>query len=149
LYRCPADRGSTRDNPADAHIWSSFFFALGSSYRYNTSPWTETLLPRANGIPSLSGQPESWVPDASRYILMHDPSALPSYDGIHPTICFSHLSHGVPDVTSFSDVHQRCVSPILFVDGHVICRDFTPIILTHHIFSAEETPEWVWYKPAP
>ena len=106
-----------------------------------------TQLTRANGTPGLSGQPESWVTDASRYILMHDPSALPTYDG-SPTIFFSHLSHGVPNVTSFSAIHQRCVSPILFVDGHVICRDFTRLIQTNQIYSAEPTAEWIWYKPA-
>jgi prepilin-type N-terminal cleavage/methylation domain-containing protein len=144
LYHCPADRGSTAGGP----VWSSFFFALGSSYRYNTFPWTPTQLPQADPILGLSEKSESWVPDPSRHILIHDPSALPGLDGPQPSIFFSHFSHGVTDVTSFSAIRQRCVSPILFVDGHVIYRDFTRFILAHQAYPAEPTAEWVWYKPA-
>jgi prepilin-type N-terminal cleavage/methylation domain-containing protein len=147
LYHCPADRGMTSDNPVDARVWSSFFFALGSSYRYNTFPWSPTQLPQADPILGLSEKSEAWVPYPSRHILMHDPSALPGFNGSQPTIVFSHFSHGVPDVTSFSAVQQPCVSPILFVDGHVIYRDFTRFILANPAFPAEPTAEWVWYKP--
>ena len=148
LYHCPADRGWSTGGP----IWSSFFFALGSSYRYNTSPWVSaTRVPQADPRLGLSEKSDSWVTDPSRYILVHDPSALPDSGNFPsaPFIFFSHFSHGVPDVTGFSAVHQRCVSPVLFVDGHVIYRDFTRFILANTTYPAEPTAEWVWYKPAP
>ena len=149
LYHCPADRGLQTSDPNSALVWSSFFFALGSSYRYNTAPWvSKTLVPQAAPKVGLSEKSESWVIDPARHILVHDPSALPYTDANPPSIFFSHFSHGVPSVTNFSAINQRCVSPILFVDGHVISQDFTRFILASTNFPAEPTAGWVWYKPA-
>jgi prepilin-type N-terminal cleavage/methylation domain-containing protein/prepilin-type processing-associated H-X9-DG protein len=147
LYRCPSDRGVT----GGGRVWSSFFFALGSSYRYNTSPWVSTtLVTQADPSLGLSEKSESWIPSPSRHILMHDPSALPDTgDGPPPGIFFFHYSYGAPSVDSFHAVKQRCVSPILFVDGHVIYNDFTRLIVANPVYPAEPTSNWIWYKPTP
>ncbi len=145
LYHCPADRGLENSGPA----WSSFYFAMGSSYRYNPFPWVALTGPQANRHHGLAEQPECWVTYPSRHVLMHDPPALPETDPGPLLIFFSHYSHGPPAVTSFSAVRERCVSPLLFVDGHVIYRDFTRIILTNQYHAAEPTAEWIWYKPEP
>jgi prepilin-type processing-associated H-X9-DG protein len=79
---------------------------------------------------------------------VHEPSALPTTDDSQPPIIFfSHYSYGAPYVTSFSAINQRCVSPILFVDGHVIYKDFTRLIVANPVFPAEPTSDWIWYKP--
>ncbi len=146
LYHCPADRGLEDRGPA----WSSFFFALGSSYRYNPFPWVgQTRLTMANPQHGFAEQPESWVTYPSHHILMCEPSALPDTSETPPLIFFSHYSHSVPAVTSFSDIRERCVSPLLFVDGHVIYRDFTRFILADPAKPAEPTADWIWYKPEP
>lgn len=147
LYHCPADLGLQNGNPA----WSSFFSALGSSYRYNPFPWVaRTKVTQDNPLHGFAEQTESWITYPSRHILMCEPSALPDTvdNPSTPLIFFSHYSAGVPSVTSFSAVHQRCVAPILFVDGHVIHRDFTRFILADPSYPAEPTADWIWYKPA-
>lgn len=147
VYHCPADRGLNNGDPT----WSSWYFALGSSYRYNSNPWvTRTRYPLADPLLGLSEKPECWITDPAHYILTHDPSALPDTgDGQSPIISFFHYSHGAPDVLSYDAIgNQRCVSPILFVDGHVVHRDFTRIIRANTTFPAEPQAEWIWYKPA-
>ncbi len=145
LYHCPADRGL---NKGDTN-WSSFFFALGSSYRYNPFPWVaRTKVLQMDPQLGLAEKRESWITEPSRHILMHDPPALPVTSGGQSLIFFFHYSHGVPSVSSFSDVRQRCVSPLLFVDGHVIHRDFSRLILANPEYPAEPTDDWIWYKPA-
>jgi prepilin-type N-terminal cleavage/methylation domain-containing protein/prepilin-type processing-associated H-X9-DG protein len=145
LYRCPADHGVQKN---DRH---TFFYDLGCSYRYNSNPWvTRTRLPLADRLLGLSEKSESWIPYPSRHILVHDPSALPdTADDQDPMIFFFHYSYGAPSVTSFGAINQRCVSPILFVDGHVISRDFTRFIVANPGYPAEPTSDWIWYKPAP
>lgn len=146
LYHCPADLGFNNGDP----VWSSFYNALGSSYRYNPYPWVaQTKVPQMDPVLGCAEKRESWITQPSRHVLMHDPPALPDTGEGQPLIFFSHYAHGVPAVTSFSAVHQRCVAPLLFVDGHVICRDFTRLIQANPDYPAEPTPDWIWYKPAP
>jgi hypothetical protein len=145
LFRCPADRGLK-----DAHTaWPTWFEALGCSYRYNPNPWVaQTRSPMADPVLGFSDKPESWITFPSRHVLVHDPPALPASGDFSGTeIYFSHYSSGPTAVTSFKQIHQRCIAPLLFVDGHTIYRDFRPFILKDLYYPAEPTAEWIWYKP--
>jgi prepilin-type N-terminal cleavage/methylation domain-containing protein len=140
LFHCPADRGSKSVN------WPTWFEAFGCSYRYNPMPWAPTRVEEADPVLGFGDKPESWITFPSRHVLMHDPPALPgTYGGL--SIFFSHYSSGPTVVTSVQQIRQRCVAPLLFVDGHTIYRDFTRIILKNRDYAAEPTAEWIWYKP--
>jgi prepilin-type N-terminal cleavage/methylation domain-containing protein len=144
LFHCPADRGLTDSGPA----WSSWFQALGCSYRYNPNPWAQGHLTEADPVFGFSEKRESWITFPARHVQMHDPPALPGSNGGPPTsIFFSHYTSGPTVVSSFVGIRQRCVAPLLFVDGHAIYRDFTKFILGNQTYPADPTPEWIWYKP--
>jgi prepilin-type processing-associated H-X9-DG protein len=38
-------------------------------------------------------------------------------------------------------------APILFADGHAALHNFTRSLTTDPYFFAEETKDWIWYKP--
>jgi prepilin-type N-terminal cleavage/methylation domain-containing protein len=86
VFRCPKDKGQTmrpRCEHYPEHVampsdWETF----GCSYHYNSGAFDYptvngqggTRLPREYG---LAGRKDSWVPDPSRFILMHEPPARP------------------------------------------------------------------------
>ncbi len=147
LFRCPADRGAATTH----YSFPSWFEAVGTSYKYNENPWVRpTRLPEADETNGLALKPESWIPAPARHILMHDPPALPGGDD-PPPLFYSHYSRGPSTLVDFrrnlGQSQQRSIAPILFVDGHSICRDFTPVILANPQYPAEPAAEWVWYKP--
>jgi prepilin-type N-terminal cleavage/methylation domain-containing protein len=145
IFRCPADRGLDIFRP---RVYSSMFDVCGSSYVYNASLWVAaTRAPLADPVMGLALKPESWIPSPSRYIVMHDQPALPNNLDSPPIINFSHYAHAPFTVRSFSQMTQKSLAAILFVDGHAISRDFRPFILADTTYLAEPTAEWVWYKP--
>jgi prepilin-type N-terminal cleavage/methylation domain-containing protein len=134
LFHCPADQGG-------------LFQLTGTSYKYNDSPWWNTQKPQADPLKGLSEKPMQWVPEPARFILLHEPPALPlatQYGG--PTWSIWHFFRGTSVVHSARDLQQQVVSPILFVDGHVAMHDFTAAVKS--IWPAEPTANWIWYKQA-
>jgi prepilin-type N-terminal cleavage/methylation domain-containing protein len=145
LFRCPSDRGLNIFQP---RTYQSMFDVCGSSYVYNESLWVvATRAPLVDPVFGLAQKPESWIPDPSRYVLMHDQPVLPNYAASPPIINFSHFAHAPFTVRDFHQMTQKSIAAILLVDGHAISRDFRPFILADTTYLAEPTAEWMWYKP--
>ena len=144
LFHCPADRGVIR--PGLAPVKDSFT-ACGSSYKYNENPWVvQTLRPLADPVNGLALKPESWIPEPSRHILMHDPSALPNLSSDNHWLVFWHYARGRSTLTNLGRLSEKSVAPVLFVDGHTKYFDFAPNIQAHPIYPAEPTQDWIWYN---
>jgi hypothetical protein len=157
VYRCPKDRGLADmlvtcwldcPYPLKPSNWET----IGCSYHYNAGDlcWPQgggTRLRQADGALGLALKPESWVPNPSLYILMHEPPA-------RPYCCPSEISwyqwHEARGRSEFADprlAQGKFISPILFVDGHSATHDFTKSLCTDPLFPYEPTKDWIWYKP--
>jgi hypothetical protein len=146
VFHCPVDQ--IGESEPDLPVFIKELFQLtGTSYKYNDSPWWNTQKPQADPLKGLSEKPLQWVPEPARFILLHEPPALPvaaQYGG--PTWSIWHLRRGTTVIHSAREVQQQVVSPILFVDGHVALHDFTTAVKSS--WPAESTANWIWYKPA-
>jgi prepilin-type N-terminal cleavage/methylation domain-containing protein len=150
VFRCPADAGEKM--PYSGGMWlPSNFQAMGCSYRYNytTENWgNSTAQPQdSSTFFALAGRPESWVPEPSRYILLHEPPACRWSWG--PCFFQWHKSKGPGTYGSAAAVPSKFISVITFVDGHSASLDFSqplrnPISGKHYI---EPTGNAIWYKP--
>jgi prepilin-type N-terminal cleavage/methylation domain-containing protein len=150
-WRCPADRGF------GTNIQSSMFDAFGCSYRFN---WR---LDSANYYqsPGVADDPqynlglkkESWVPDASRFILMHEMGVYPwgaggSSDGLQITQWHGASNPGkVFTESTVKNDPDKLLSVLLFVDGHSQQGDLTPVIKGNPLRGLEPGKDWMWYKP--
>ena len=82
VFHCPADSGqNVKAGCGDHPIKPSNFTVVGCSYQYNAGglcfpPGGGTRQRQADSA-GLSGKPDWWAPDPSRYILMHEPTARP------------------------------------------------------------------------
>ena len=150
VCRCPADKGQDEgpmDWWNDDGSWkASNFEALGCSYRFNAALWGNWTLqapddPEAN----LAMKKESWVPEPSRFIMVHEAPAFWYGNYYH-----WHYARG-PTTVLPADLDadgQKFISPILFVDDHSGCFDFTHALKDDPIYPLEPTKDWIWYKPA-
>lgn len=156
--RCPLDKGKISVDCSDhpqTTLLPSCWSTRGFSYEFNggspdglRKPYT-----RKPVAGTIDGQPESWVPDPSRFILMYEPPAVPQ-------VCHHVPEHFRPrwyqwhrnrSKTEFLDPRLApglFYSPILFVDGHVGFFNFTKSLCTDPYYPFEETKDWIWYKPA-
>ena len=148
LFHCPADRYviPAPDLPPDV---KELFQLTGTSYKYNDVLWW-VVSPEQQEDPNkgLSEKPFSWVPNPARYILLHEPPALPisaRYTGGLTVWTIGHFRRGPAYVNSAYAIHQKVISPILFVDGHAATHDFTRAVKSRD--PAQEAPGWIWYKP--
>jgi type II secretory pathway pseudopilin PulG len=148
-FQCPADKGQDEgwlDSWNDDGRWKpSNFKALGCSYRLNASMWGNgARLTPADPDYNLAGKQESWVPEPSRFIFMHEPPAFWYGNFYH-----WHYARGPTTVTlgQLSDDMQKFISAILFVDGHSASHDFTLVLKVDPNFPMEPTKDWIWYKP--
>jgi len=144
-FRCSADAGWEDGSPRSA---KNLFAGIGTSYKYNDTPWwIETQQSQADPFLGLSEKPVAWVPDPSRFILLHEPPALPNDNAGPPaTWTIWHYRRGPGSVQSPTKIKTKVVSPILFVDGHSTVHDFTKAVKSQ--WPAEPTANWIWYKPA-
>jgi prepilin-type N-terminal cleavage/methylation domain-containing protein len=144
VFHCPADRGM--DEPFSQPAWKpSKFAALGCSYRLNASELGNlTRQPMADPGYNLAGKKESWMPEPSRFILMHEPPAF-WFDNYYHW----HFARGPTTITplDFDADGQKFISPILFVDGHSASFDFTKALKEDPNYPMEPTKDWIWYKP--
>ena len=151
-FHCPADKG--QDWPlldiANNGPWKPSNFEFnGCSYRMNCYlGFTSELQTPADEKYNLGGKKESWVPDPSRFILMHEPPAMAYDDQFYHW----HYARGKTTVTraQLKGDDQKFISVIGFVDGHSAQHDFTKALTTAPgpAFPLEPTPNWIWYKPA-
>ena len=148
VFRCPEDKGM------EESWWlpvfkPSKYDALGCSYCYNgvRMHW-DTLQEADEGDDDvgedLSEKKENYVPDPSRFIAMYEPPAY-WYDNYYHW----HYARGRTTITpeQLKDDGQKFISPILFVDGHSACHDFTHALKDDPDCPMEPTKDWMWYKP--
>jgi prepilin-type N-terminal cleavage/methylation domain-containing protein len=150
VFRCPADRGQEEEDtflgtPIYGTWKPSNFETLGCSYCYNSQLWGNATLLVPHDIWDLSGKKENWVTYPSRMILMHEPPAVWYANYYH-----WHYARGPSTITpgQLASDGQKFVSPILFVDGHSGCFDFTHALTDDTNFPMEPTKDWYWYEPA-
>jgi hypothetical protein len=105
-----------------------------------------------------AGKEENWVRDPARYILISEPPALPNpprwlSSGGEWLYFFWHYARGPSTVAkpipTLTGVQDRCISPVLFADGHGAKHDFTLALGGDPGHPMEPQPDWYWYEPAP
>jgi prepilin-type N-terminal cleavage/methylation domain-containing protein/prepilin-type processing-associated H-X9-DG protein len=148
VFHCPADRGEDV-RPLYPVPFVNLFGTIGTSYVYNYTPLrSRTKEPLADPENGLAGKLYSWVPEPARHILLFEPAALPDdTEGPQALYVLWHYNSGNSTVHSPSEIRQKVVSPVLFVDGHAAVYDFSATVKSQ--WPAEPTANWVWYKPAP
>jgi prepilin-type N-terminal cleavage/methylation domain-containing protein len=142
-FRCPADAGAVDD----AGVFPSIYLRIGTSYKYNDQPWSPPRqIRQGQMIEPLAEKPSSWVPEPARFVLLHEWPALPEAGDRGPgTWTIWHFRRGQIIYNSPGAIHQKVISPILFIDGHVKALDFTKAVKAP--YPADPTPDCVWYKP--
>ena len=113
--------------------------------RFNASLLGNARQTAADPVYNLAGKKESWVPEPSRFIFMHEPPALAYEDQFYHW----HYARGKTTVTreQLKKDGQKFVSAVAFVDGHAAQHDFTKALTANAAYPIEPTAIWVWYKP--
>ncbi len=151
-WHCPADRGL--EFPGTP-IKPTSFEMVGSSYRLNWSlPFNyQTLNVADDPYYNLAGKKEGWVPEPSRFIMMHEQATYPwdsSFTAGTVQIGQWHYSR-VPgkmfSAATLSNDPDKFVAPILLVDGHSQQIDFTRVYRANPLRALEPGDDWTWYKP--
>ena len=128
----------------------SNYDALGCSFRLNGNLWeNQTLQAAADAVYNLAGKKESWVPNPSLFIMVHEPPAFVYGDSGSKFLFHWHYARGATTLPlgQLKQDNQRFLSPILFVDGHASKHDFTKAIRDDPLHPLEPTANWIWYKP--
>ena len=144
LFHCPADKGM---NLLPMEWWKpTTFYAVGCSYRYNYWLWNNPLTSGLAAEMGIAGQKQSWVPDPSRYIMLHEPPAL-CWNWFGGRWFLWHFAQGETTLLDPELAQSPFISNILFVDGHAGTFDFTDNLINNRPYICEPTDDWVWYKP--
>ena len=152
-FRCPADKGQNfpwGTGPTGGPWQPSNYDALGCSYRLNANLWeNRTAQVAADAEYNLAGKKESWPPNPSLFIMVHEPPAFVYGDSGSKFVFHWHYARGATSLSigQLKQDLQKFVSPILFVDGHANKHDFTRAIKADPINPLEATANWIWYKP--
>jgi prepilin-type N-terminal cleavage/methylation domain-containing protein len=150
-FRCPADKGQAwplTDVWGNGPRKPSDYESIGCSYRYNAFIYngslaiTKTRTPPADPDYNIGGKKESWVPNPSLFIIMHEPPAIPYEDQFYHW----HYARGKTSLTrdQLKTDAQKFISPIGFVDGHAAECNFTQTVT--NAYPIEPTAQWIWYK---
>lgn len=157
VFKCGMDRGMiSADCPDDPTqtLLPSCFSTRGYSYEQNLGtpvglarPYT---LKPVDG--SIVGKPESWIPQPTKFIMWYEPPAVPQVchhttEHFRPTWYQWHRGRG----TNFKDPRLAPAlfySPVTYMDGHVKLENFSRSLMNDPYHFAEETRDWMWYKPA-
>ena len=165
VMRCPMDKGKLTEDchtHIDQTLLPSCWETRGFSYEMNigmpyglpigsTKPATKKPVEA-----SITGKPEAWVKDTSRFILFFEPPASlqvcpvpdchsPPFD---PRWYQWHRNRGKTDFLDPRLAPGLFYSPVLFLDGHAAVFNFTKALCTDPYYPFEETKDWVWYQPA-
>jgi prepilin-type N-terminal cleavage/methylation domain-containing protein/prepilin-type processing-associated H-X9-DG protein len=144
LFECPSDRGY--DIPVGIPPSKSLFGTWGSSYKYNSNPWTKTRYELADEI-GLAGKRGNWILKPSQHVLVHDVPALPWQDDSGVSWFNSwHYPSGSVTTRGLKDFSKKAVAPVLFVDGHVKYFNLAKHFRDNLEFPAERTSDRIWYK---
>lgn len=160
VWRCPKDKGKYRihcyDHP-ELTLLPTCWTTRGFSYEFNAgvpsglkAPYTKVPV-----LAPIEGKPESFVPNPSSFILMHEPPAslqvchCPGREHFRPRWHQWHRNRGR---TIFLDPRLApplFYSPILFVDGHCALYNFSGSLCADPYHPFEPTKDWTWYVPRP
>jgi len=150
-FRCPVDRGWEGPPSIGSEKPSEYEYS-GSSYRFNwhlEDNYGNLGLAEDSDY-NLAGKKESWPPEPSRFIMMHETSTFPWEDGATAYVYQWHYS-AYPgrlfDIRALKTDRDKLVAPILFVDGHGLPCDFTTIFQKNPTRALEPGKDWIWYKP--
>src|SRR5207253_10822600 len=79
---------------------------------------------------SLACKKQSWVPNPSLFIMVHEPPAFVHGDSGSKFLFHWHYARGATTLTTaqLKQDNQKFISPILFVYGHASQNDFTKAI---------------------
>jgi prepilin-type N-terminal cleavage/methylation domain-containing protein len=163
VFRCPEDKGMiqvvTATGMMRLRAKPTCWETLGCSYIYNNAPppSLRTRLPQEDPVNGLANKKSSWVPDPSRYILLHEPPAgsiafaCDEKETVEDRWFYHwHYSRGNRTDIPTHDLPRdglKFVSPLAFVDGHAAFHDFTRAIKSDPSYCCEPTADWIWYKP--
>jgi hypothetical protein len=142
-WHCPADRGIF-------DIGATTMFAFGgNSYVFNHTLQASYQSAGVAEDPwfNLGLKKESWPPEPSRFILMHEFAAYPWDDDVITSWHKASNPGKMFDPSTIKSDPDKLLAPILFVDGHSQQCDFTGIMKANLTHALEPGKEWVWYKP--
>jgi prepilin-type N-terminal cleavage/methylation domain-containing protein len=141
-WHCPADRGLF-------NLLPSCFAAIGNGYRFNGylfGNYDNNIA--EDSVYNLGLKKESWPPNPSLFILMHEFAAYPWDGGNITSWHYASTPGKMYDPTTIKADPDRLISPVLFVDLHVQQIDFTPIMKGSLLRGLEPGRDWMWYKPS-
>ena len=140
-WHCPADRGLFDLRP-------THFNAQGNSYRMNCYLHGDydSAGVAEDPVYNLGLKKESWPPEPSRFIVMHEFAGYSWENGITSWHGASNPGKMYTPGAIKNDP-DKFISPVLFVDGHSQQCDFTAIIKKNFMRGLEPGPDWIWYKP--
>ena len=150
-FKCPMDKGGVVDclTPGgQASLW----LAAGCSYRYNAGGLTKlaspgTLRRESDPLEGIGGKPESWIPDPSVYITVHEPPARPwGCAGQQPVWVQWHRAKGGSSFPDPALGTGAFASATLFGDGHAAVLNFTRSLTQDPLHPYEPTKDWTWYR---
>lgn len=157
VFRCSRDKGKvSEDCPQHPQttLKPSCWETRGFSYEQNLGVPNGMRAPytRRPVEGSIEGKSVAWIPDPTRFISMYEPPAVPQ-------VCHHSSSHFEPTwyqwhrprQTQYEDPRlapQNFYSTVLFMDGHVSFHNFSRQLSADPYYFAEETKDWMWYKPA-
>ena len=144
LFECPSDRGF--DIGQYLPPSKSLFGNWGTSYKYNSKPWTKTRYALADEI-GLAGKRGDWILVPSQHVLVHDVPALPWQDEAGDSYFNSwHYPSGSVTTGGLKNFSKKAVAPVLFVDGHVKHFNLAKHFRDNLEFPAEPTADRIWYR---
>jgi prepilin-type N-terminal cleavage/methylation domain-containing protein/prepilin-type processing-associated H-X9-DG protein len=144
VFECPSDRGF--DVRPIMPPNKSLFGSWGTSYKYNSNPWTKTRHQLADEI-GLAGKRGNWILVPSQHVLLQDVPALPWQDEAGVFWFNSwHYPRGSVTTRGLKDLSKKAVAPVLFVDGHVKHFNLAKHFRDNLDFPAEPTADRIWYK---
>jgi prepilin-type N-terminal cleavage/methylation domain-containing protein len=141
-WHCPADRGLFGAQP-------TWFGNVGNDYRFNCELHGDYAGAGVAEDPvyNLGLKKESWVPEPTRFIMMHEFAVYP-WQGDNITVWHGASSPGkmFTSITIKED-RDKILAPVLFVDGHGQQCDFTAVMKKNLMRGLEPGKDWMWYKP--
>jgi prepilin-type N-terminal cleavage/methylation domain-containing protein len=157
VFHCPMDRGKISEH-CHVHptvtLLPSCWATRGYSYEMNLGTPDGLAIPSTRLLVagSIVGQEETWVGDMSRFVLYYEPPASPQVCHRTPPLFQPHWYqwHRNRGLSSFLDPRLApglFYSPILFVDNHAKCFNFTRALCADPYYPFEPTRDWIWYKP--
>jgi hypothetical protein len=150
-FHCPADRGFFLPTSKVWQFQPSTYETAGCSYTLNWLSGYSTAHVAADPYYNLAGKKQSWAPEPSRFIMIHErvtfPWAYGSPDGGVAQWHYSAYPGRMFTPANLKNDRDRLVGPILFVDGHCKVCDFTKTF-ANPLFPNEPGEDFIRYKPA-